>query len=74
MLSFCLFLHIFLFMALHSIWTADMIRIALDNCTDGKLYVAMNLAFACSLRMGEILGLTWDNVHISDQNIANDNA
>ena len=56
------------------IWTADMIRIALDNCTDGKLYVAMNLAFACSLRMGEILGLTWDNVHISDQNIANDNA
>ena len=56
------------------IWTAEMIRIALDNCTDGKLYVAMNLAFACSLRMGEILGLTWDNVHISDQNIANDNA
>ena len=24
--------------------------------------------------MGEILGLTWDNVYISDQNIANDNA
>ena len=53
---------------------SSMIRIALDNCTDGKLYVAMNLAFAFSLRMGEILGLTWDNVHISDQNIANDNA
>lgn len=39
------------------IWTADMIRKALDECTDSKLYVAMNLAFACSLRMGEILGL-----------------
>lgn len=46
------------------IWTADMIRTALDQCTDSKLYVAMNLAFACSLRMGEILGLTWSNVYI----------
>ena len=36
------------------IWTADMIRTALDQCTDSKLYVAMNLSFACSLRMGEI--------------------
>lgn len=34
----------------------------------------MNLAFACSLRMGEILGLTWNNVHISDGEIAADNA
>ncbi len=56
------------------IWTADMIRTALDKCKDGKLYVAMNLAFACSLRMGEILGLTWDNVHIDDEDIAADNA
>ena len=56
------------------IWTADMIRTALDPCTDSKLYVAMNLAFACSLRMGEILGLTWSNVHISDEDIADDNA
>ena len=31
-------------------------------------------AFACSLRMGEILGLTWSNVHISDEDIADDNA
>ena len=56
------------------IWDADMIRKALDECTDSKLYIAMNLAFACSLRMGEILGLTWDNVHITDENIAADNA
>ena len=40
------------------IWDAGMIRTALDQCTDSKLYVAMNLSFACSLRMGEILGLT----------------
>ena len=51
-----------------------LLRTALDQCTDSKLYVAMNLAFACSLRMGEILVLTWSNVHISDEDIADDNA
>ena len=44
------------------------------KCTDSKLYMAMNLSFACSLRMGEILGLTRDNVHISEDEIAADNA
>ena len=56
------------------IWTAEIIRKALDSCKDAKLFVAMNLAFACSLRVGEILGLTWDNVNISDEDIAKDNA
>lgn len=56
------------------IWTAENIRKALDTCSDSKLYIAMNLAFACSLRIGEILGLTWDNVHISDADIAADDA
>lgn len=56
------------------IWDVETIRLALDQCTDSKLYIAMNLAFACSLRMGEILGLTWKNVHIEDENIAADNA
>ncbi len=56
------------------IWDAATIRKALDACHDSKLYVAMNLAFACSLRVGEILGLTWDSVHIEDADIANDNA
>lgn len=56
------------------IWNADLIRQALDACTESKLYIAMNLSFACSLRLGEILGLTWDNVHISDADIAADDA
>lgn len=56
------------------IWDAEMIRKALDLCTDSKLYISLNLAFACSLRIGEILGLTWDNVHISDEEISTDNA
>lgn len=56
------------------IWTAETIRKALNSCKDAKLYLAMNLAFACSLRVGEILGLTWDNVHIEEADIAQDNA
>ena len=53
-------------------WTlgdAEMIRTALDQCTDNKLYVAMNLAFAGSLRIGELVGLTWDCVDISPEAI-----
>lgn len=48
------------------VWAAETIRKALDACTDSRLYLAMNLSFACSLRLGEILGLTWNNVHITD--------
>lgn len=57
-----------------SIWTAEIIRKALDECTDSWLYVAMHITFACSLRIGEIAGLTWDNVHIKDKDIAKDDA
>ena len=56
------------------IWDVDTIRKALDACESTRLYLAINLAFACSLRMGEILGLTWDNVHITDADIAADDA
>lgn len=56
------------------IWDVDTIRKALDACESTRLYLAMNLAFACSLRMGEILGLTWDNVPITDADIAADDA
>jgi hypothetical protein len=51
-----------------------MIRKALDACTGSRLYTAINLSVACSLRVGEALGLTWDNVHISDEDIACDDA
>ena len=51
-----------------------MIRTALDGCREPKLYIAMNLAFACSMRLGEIVGLQWDKLHISDADIAADDA
>lgn len=56
------------------IWTSDMIIKALDACEDPKLAVAIHLAFACSLRLGEVLGLQWEHVHISDEDIANEDA
>lgn len=42
---------------------------ALDACEDENLLLAMNLAFSCTLRMGELLGLTWDCVDISRTSI-----
>jgi integrase len=51
------------------IWTADVLFHAMDVCDDARLKVALNLAFACSLRMGELLGLTWDCVDISPESI-----
>ena len=57
-----------------AIWTPEEILTALIACQDIKLCLALHLAFACSLRAGEILGLTWDNVHISDKEILDDNA
>lgn len=43
---------------------------ALEVCEDERLKLAINLAFACSLRIGELLGLTWDCVDISPESIA----
>lgn len=41
------------------IWTAEVLLKALEACDDDILRLAINLAFSCSLRMGELLGLTW---------------
>ena len=51
------------------IWTTDILFKALDACEDDDLLLAMNLAFSCTLRMGELLGLTWDCVDISQTSI-----
>lgn len=56
------------------IWTSDVLMKALEYCDDEKLKLCINLAFACSLRIGEILGLTWDCVDISDESVKNGNA
>lgn len=56
------------------VWDSETIFLALDVCDDARLKLAINLSFACSMRIGEILGLTWDCVDISPQSIANGTA
>ncbi len=53
------------------VWTPEQAQTALSLCTDPVLHLAMLLALGCSLRIGEILGLTWDCVDITDESIAN---
>lgn len=52
------------------IWTADTLMYAMDVCEDEFLKLALNLAFAGSLRIGELLALTWDCIDISPEAIA----
>lgn len=56
------------------IWTADDLFRALEVCEDDRLSLAINLAFSCSLRLGEMVGLTWDCIDIGEENIAENNA
>ncbi len=56
------------------IWTAETLFEAISLCDDDILRLAMNLSFSCSLRMGEMLGLTWDCVDISEEAMKNQNA
>lgn len=44
------------------------------NSERAKLKLAINLAFACSLRIGELLGLTWSCIDISEESIKNGTA
>ena len=43
--------------AKREIWTAETLMHALEVYEDDCLKLALNLAFSCSLRMGEMLGL-----------------
>lgn len=56
------------------IWTAETLIHALEVCEDDILSLAINLSFACSLRIGELLGLTWDCVTIDEESIIENNA
>ena len=56
------------------IWTAETLLYALEVCEDDMLSLAINLSFSCSLRIGEMLGLTWDCIEVSEQSISSNNA
>lgn len=55
--------------AQREIWTAETLFKALELCDDPRLALALNLSFCCSLRMGEMLGLTWDCIDITEENM-----
>ena len=48
-------------------WTEDYIIELLEKCTKTKLFLTMNLMVGCHLCAKEVLGLTWDNVHIEEE-------
>ena len=56
------------------VWTPDQAQTALDLCNDPILRLAMLLALGCSLRIGEILGLTWDCVDMTEESTASSTA
>lgn len=52
-----------------AVWTPGEAQRALDCSADTVLHTAMLLALGCSMRIGEILGLTWDCVDFSEESI-----
>ena len=56
------------------IWTAETLMHALEVCDDEILALVINLSFARSLRMGEMLGLTWDCIDISEESLRENDA
>lgn len=55
-------------------WTDSEASYALSVCTDPILKLCMYLALGCSMRIGEILGLTWNCIHVEPELVQNDEA
>lgn len=56
------------------IWSPALLAKAIELCEDDLLKLILNLAFACTLREGELLGLTWQHVEMSMESIEKDEA
>lgn len=52
-----------------NIWNEAQLEKALYYCDDKILYLIINLIIAASLRVGELLALTWDCIHITEKDI-----
>lgn len=57
-----------------AVWTIDTFKKAISVTDDDLLLICMHLAFSCSLRIGEITGLTWDDIIIDNKAIKDGNA
>ena len=56
------------------VWSIETFREAVQVADDQLLVICMHLAFSCSMRVGEISGLTWDNVVIDEESIKRNDA
>ena len=56
------------------VWDAETLLFVLSVCEDDNLRLALYLAVGCSLRVGEILGLTWDCIDIRQKSIEKNDA
>ena len=52
------------------VWSVQTFREAVKATEDDLLSICMHLAFSCSMRIGEITGLTWEDVIIDEESIA----
>lgn len=50
-------------------WDIDTLRMALDMMEDKILHLAVHLSFVCSLRIGEAMALSWDDVDLDKKEI-----
>lgn len=56
------------------VWDIDTFKQAISVVDDDLLLACMQLAFSCSLRVGEITGLTWKDIIIDEESIENGTA
>lgn len=53
-----------------AVWSDSEALKALTLCEHPTLKICLYLALGCSMRLGEILGLQWSNVHMSQTDLA----
>lgn len=56
------------------VWNINTFKKAISIVDDELLLICMHLAFSCSMRIGEITGLTWNDIIIDEEALENDNA
>jgi integrase len=50
-------------------WDVSLVRAILEDIEHKQLHLAVHLSFICSLRIGEVVGLTWDCVDFNEKKI-----
>ena len=56
------------------VWSPAEAKIAINACTDKTLKACILLAIGCSMRAGEILGLQWSEVDISEETLGSNSS